>query len=581
MSHREEINPQTYQLPPELEKAVKASFAEWRLNDKIRRLWSRDPSLWTGADEGDWLGWLDVVERQLAGLHRMEATAEEIKGSRFSHIVLLGMGGSSLCPEVMERTFGRVKGFPKFYVLDSTDPAQIRALEGKIDLSHTIFIVSSKSGTTLEPNLYLQYFLDRVRSLVGEKEAGNRFIAITDPDSKLQEVAEKNRFRCLFFGLPSIGGRYSALSDFGMIPSAMMGVEVSRFLDRAKEMVQACAADLPVEENPGAVLGTILGIAARQGRDKVTILASPDIYDLGAWLEQLLAESTGKSGKGLIPVDRERPGPSEVYGDDRLFVYIRLESSPDPVQDRAVDALEGARQPVIRILVKDPYHLGQEFFRWEFATAVAGSILHIHPFDQPDVEASKIETRKLTVEYERTGELPSETPLHEEGDLQLFTDPRNARALTKALGPSPSLVEYVRSHVNRLQKSDYFALLGYIEMNEEHEDQLQVVRHLIRDKKRVATCLGFGPRFLHSTGQAYKGGPNSGVFVQMTCEDSLDLPVPGQRYSFGMVKAAQARGDFQVLTQRGRRALRVHLRGEVKAGLARLGRVVEEALANP
>ena len=580
MSHREEMNPQTYHLPAELEKAVKASFRDWQSDDKIRRLWSRDPSLWTGADEGDWLGWLDIVDRQLAGLHRMKEIAEEIRGSGFSDILLLGMGGSSLCPEVMERTFGTVKGYPKFYVLDSTDPTQIRALAGKIDLSHTIFIVSSKSGTTLEPNLYLQYFLDRVRSLVGEKEAGNRFIAITDPDSKLQELAERNHFRRLFFGLPSIGGRYSALSDFGMIPSAMMGVDVIRFLDRAKEMVQACAADLPVEENPGAVLGTILGVACRQGRDKVTILASPDIYDLGAWLEQLLAESTGKSGKGLIPVDRERPGTSEVYGDDRLFVYIRLESSPDPVQDRAVDALEGARQPVIRILVKDRCHLGQEFFRWEFATAVAGSILHIHPFDQPDVEASKIETRKLTVEYERTGELPSETPLHEEGDLQLFTDPGNARILKKALGPNPSLGDYVKSHVNRLQKGDYFALLGYIEMNKEHEDQLQVVRHLIRDKKRVATCLGFGPRFLHSTGQAYKGGPNSGVFVQMTCEDSLDLPVPGQKYSFGMVKAAQARGDFRVLTERGRRALRVHLRGEVKAGLARLGRVVEEALAD-
>jgi transaldolase/glucose-6-phosphate isomerase len=576
MSHREEMNPQTYQLPPELEKTVNTSFKEWRINDKIRRLWSRDPSLWTGADEGDWLGWLDIVDGQLAGLHRMKEIAEEMRGSGFSHILLLGMGGSSLCPEVMERTFGRVMGFPKFYVLDSTDPAQIRALEGKIDLSHTIFIVSSKSGTTLEPNLYLQYFLDRVRPLVGEKEAGNRFIAITDPDSKLQEVAERNRFRRLFFGLPTIGGRYSALSDFGMIPSAMMGVEVTRFLDRAKEMVQACGADLPVEENPGAVLGT-----CRQGRDKVTILASPDIYDLGAWLEQLLAESTGKSGKGLIPVDRERPGPSEVYGNDRLFVYIRLESSPDPVQDRVVDALEGARQPVIRILLKDRYHLGQEFFRWEFATAVAGSILQIHPFDQPDVETSKIETRKLTAQYERTGELPSETPLHQEGDLQLFTDPGNAHGLTKALGPNPSLVDYVRSHINRLQKSDYFALLGYVEMTEGHEDQLQAIRHLIRDKKRVATCLGFGPRFLHSTGQAYKGGPNSGVFVQITCEDSLDLPVPGQKYSFGMVKAAQARGDFQVLTERGRRALRVHLRGEVKAGLARLGRVFEEALANP
>ena len=380
---------------------------------------------------------------------------------------------------------------------------------------------------------------------------------------------------------PSVGGRYSALSNFGLVPAAIMGVDVERFLNFTDEKVHACSADIPVEQNPGVVLGTILGVAAQQGRDKVTLIPSPGIGDLGAWLEQLLAESTGKSGKGLIPVDRENPGPPNVYGDDRLFVYIRLESSPDTVQDRVVGALEGARQPVIHLLVKDTYHLGQEFFRWEIATAVAGSILGIHPFDQPDVEASKVATRKMTAQYEQTGSLLMEEPFYREDEFELFAGHQNAVALKGSIGRVPSLVGYLRAHLNRLRPGDYFALLGYFEMNGDHESLLQTVRHAVRDKKHVATCLGFGPRFLHSTGQAYKGGPNGGVFLQVTSEDPSDLSVPGQPYTFGVVKAAQAQGDFQVLTQRNRRALRVHLRGEVKAGLARFGRVVMEALANP
>ena len=478
------------------------------------------------------------------------------------------MGGSSLGPQVIKTTFGTISGFPELHVLDSTDPAQVKAFENKIDLKNTLFIVSSKSGSTLEPNIFKQYFFDRIEQLKGPKEAGAQFLAITDPGSKLQHIAERDGFRRVFLGWPNIGGRYSVLSDFGLVPAAIMGVDVGKFLDRTDEMVCACMPSVPVGENPGVVLGTILGVAAQEfGRDKVTIVASPGIVDLGAWLEQLLAESTGKDGKGLIPIDREALGTPDVYGRDRLFVYLRLSSIPDVVQDAAVEELARAGHPVVRIVVDDPYDLGEEFFRWEFATAVAGSILGVHPFDQPDVEVSKIATRKLTDEYEKSGVLPHDNPIFTGKGIELYTDEKNAAVLVKSVNSAPTLAGVLEAHLNRLKEGDYFALLAYLEINEAYDRVLQEIRQSIRDIKRVATCLEFGPRFLHSTGQAYKGGPNTGVFLQITCDDAVDLPVPGRKYSFGVVKAAQARGDFEVLLARDRRALRAHLGADVAAGL--------------
>jgi hypothetical protein len=412
---------------------------------------------------------------------------------------------------------------------------------------------------------------------VGADKAGSHFIAITDPGSKMQQVAEADRFRHIFFGRPSIGGRYSALSHFGMVPAAVVGIDTKKFLDRTQEMVQACGPSAPVEENPGAVLGIILGTAARSGRDKVTIITSPDISDLGAWLEQLLAESTGKVGKGIIPVDREELAAPQVYGNDRVFVYIHTNHATDVRQDAKVRALEEAGHAVLRISMADTYDLGAEFFCWEIATAVAGSIIGINAFNQPDVEASKIATRNLTSEYEKTGSLPAEKPIVEDDGIKLFTDAKNAADLARAAGGDKSLAGYLKAHLGRIGTGDYFAVLGFIQMNTEHEATLQAIRHAVRNKKHVATCLGFGPRFLHSTGQAYKGGPNSGVFLQVTCDDALELPVPQQKYTFGVVKAAQARGDFQVLTERGRRALRVHLH-DVDAGLATLAAAVQKAL---
>jgi len=573
------LNRQTYTLPDKLASSVKASLEDWSASDKVSRLWAADASLWTGADEGSWLSWLRIVDDQLASSQSLTRFAHEIKNAGFSHLLLLGMGGSSLCPEVMKMTFGKIDGFPELHVLDSTDPSQVKTLESQVDLARTVFIVSSKSGSTLEPNIFKQYFFERLKQVVEAAQAGSRFLAITDPGSKMQQIAENDSFRNIFFGLPSIGGRYSALSNFGLVPAALMGVDLSRFLDLTQEMVHSSQSSVPIEQNPGVVLGTILGVLAGAGRDKVTFITSPGISDLGAWLEQLLAESTGKEGKGLIPVDRERVGPPEVYGADRLFVYMRLDSAPDPSQDTALDALERAGQPVVRIGLADPYHLGQEFFRWEVATAVAGSVMGINPFNQPDVEASKVATRKLTSEYEETGALTPETPLLQDSGIKLFTDEANATALARTAGQGDrTLVSYLRAHLNRIMAGDYLAILAYIEMNHAHEDQLQAIRHAIRDQKHVATCLGFGPRFLHSTGQAYKGGPNTGVFLQITCDDVFDLRVPGQKYTFGLVKAAQALGDFQVLAERGRRVLRVHLGANVQAGLATLQEVMGQAL---
>ena len=572
------VQPPRWQFSAPLTQAVQATLKDWQANHQMDRLWRGDPSLWTGDDEDRWLGWLHVVEDQIAHLPQLTEAASDAVSAGFTHALLLGMGGSSLCPEVLKITYGKQPGHPELHVLDSTDPAQIKSVESRVDLGKTLCIVASKSGSTLEPNIFKQYFFDRLQQVVGKEKAGAHFIAITDPGSKMQQVAERDHFRKIFFGLPSIGGRYSALSNFGMVPAAIMGLDLRKFLSRTNEMVQACKPEAPADQNPGAVLGAILGALGNLGRNKVTIITSPGIHDLGAWLEQLLAESTGKQGKGLIPVDREALGSPEVYGNDRVFIHLRLADEPDIAHKQQLDALRSAGHPVVEIELADTYDLGQEFFRWEIATAVAGSILKINPFNQPDVEASKIVTRQLTEAYEKSGKLPEESPILDQDGIKLFTDERNAANLNKLAGSDRTLTGFLRAHLSQLSAGDYMALLAYIEMNDVHENQLQTMRHAVRDSKHVATCLGFGPRFLHSTGQAYKGGPNTGVFLQITCDDSIDLPVPGQKYTFGTVKAAQARGDFQVLADRNRRALRVHLPKDVNAGLKMLEQALREAL---
>jgi transaldolase/glucose-6-phosphate isomerase len=569
------LNSMNYKLPDEIQKDVAAVIEDWRREGKVRRLWTADASLWTEQDEANWLGWLEIVDKQLKGIAQLQDFAEDVRRAQFKDVLLLGMGGSSLGPEVLAETFGSKPGFPELHVLDSTDPAQIRRFESRVDLQRTLFIVSSKSGSTLEPNIFKQYFYERAKQTVGAAEAPNRFVAITDPGSSLEKAALNEGLRAVFHGLPSIGGRYSVLSDFGMVPAAALGIDMRAFFESTAEMVRSCAASAPPVENPGVILGAILGVCQRRGRDKVTIVASPGLADFGAWLEQLLAESTGKLGKGIVPVDAEPLGPPSAYGSDRVFAYLRLAADQDSEQERAIAALEAAGHPVVRIIVSDAMQLGQEFFRWEMATAVAGSVIGINPFDQPDVEASKVKTRELTAAYERTGSLPQERPFFEAEGIQLFADPRNEAALKPRASSLPAALQ---AHLSRAGQGDYVALLAYIERGPAHIEILQRLRRIIRDRSKAATCLGFGPRFLHSTGQAYKGGPNSGVFLQITCDDQADLPVPGQSYTFGVVKAAQARGDFDVLAERGRRALRLHISGDLAAGLDKISRAIEQAL---
>lgn len=577
-----ELNRFSYHLPTDLKKIVTAEVDRWAQSEKLKAEWTRDSSVWTQSGEEKWLDWLNVPVRELQSAEGIERFAKEVSDEGFRHVVLLGMGGSSLCAEVIEKSFGRTgveNGFPTFRILDSTDPIQIRNLEEALSLEDTLFIVSSKSGGTLEPNILFEYFFHRVSECVGKTDASSHFVAITDPASSLETLAKEYEFKRIFHGDPGIGGRYSVLSDFGMVPAALMGVKIKEFLERTLLMVHSCGPSVPPAENPGVLLGAILGTLGKGGRDKITIVCSNEIEDFGSWLEQLLAESTGKQGRGLIPIVREQILGAEEYGSDRVFVYIRSDWDSDAERDSKITALEKAGQPVIRIFVSDIYNLGQEFFRWEAATAVAGSILGINPFDQPDVEASKVETRKLTAQYEKTGQLPTEVPIFKSDDIEIFADQAHAEELKRRLGATPTVSDYLRAHFNRITAGDYFAILAYIPMNQRDEDLLQGLRTRVLKTKKVATCVEFGPRFLHSTGQVYKGGPNSGVFLQITSHDVADLMIPGHRYTFGIVKAAEARGDLAVLTQRNRRVLRVHLRRDPDSGLKILRQEVEKAVA--
>jgi transaldolase/glucose-6-phosphate isomerase len=570
------LNKQTFALPPALMHSVAKAQQAWHSNGNTRRLWNADAALWTGGDESAWLGWLDSVDHELRAIGSLREFTRQVRAENFTDVLLLGMGGSSLGPDVVAQSLGSAPGYPAWHMLDSTNPGQVSRVERGIDAARTLFIVSSKSGTTLEPTMLMDYFLAKASAAAGAA-AARQFVAITDPGSQLQKTAEAKGFRHVFYGVPNIGGRYSVLSHFGMVPLAVIGHDPHGFLEAAAAMVRACGPAILPAENPGIALGLVIGVLAVAGRDKLTIIASPSIGSFGAWAEQLLAESTGKDGKGVIPVADEPLGEPSVYGADRLFVYLRDGTRPDQSQDRSVDALERGGQPVVRIAVGSPKLLAQEFFRFEIATAVAGAVLGINPFDQPDVGASKIATRDITQAFEKTGAPPA-GPVLEASGLALYANANNAAALRKS-GAGLTLESWLKAHFDRLTDGDYFALLAYVDATEPRLQTLQGLREALRDRKRVATCLQFGPRFLHSTGQAYKGGPNAGVFLQITARPSPDLAIPGRKASFGVIEAAQARGDFRTLTERGRRALHVHIEVDVDAGLAAINNAAKLALA--
>src|SRR6202048_3973398 len=569
------IDGQALALGSDIAKAVEKATEDCRRPARIRRLWQHDKSVWTGTDEDKWLGWLNSPAS--ADIADYEDFAHRVKGQNFTDAVVLGMGGSSLGPEVLAQTFEKQPGFPKLHVLDSTDPAQVRKLQASINIANTLFIVSSKSGGTTEPNVMKDYFFARVSEAIGADKAGHRFIAVTDPGSSLEKVATKQGFARIFHGDPTIGGRYSVLSPFGLVPAATAGIDIRTLLKHTLAMIRSCGPDVPPHQNPGVQLGLAMGLAGLAGRDKVTILSSRKVADFGAWAEQLIAESTGKDGKGLIPIDGEPLGDPALYGKDRFFIDIRTEGENDAAHDDRLAALEKAGHPVVRIVMKSIDHLGQEFFRFDMAAAGVGNIRATTPFNQPDVEDAKIKTRELTAAFEKTGALPAEKPVMSSAQADVFTDDKNAAALRKA-GADGDIGSWLKAHLARAGADDYVALLAYIERDSAHIDALQQMRLEVRDKRHVATCAEFGPRFLHSTGQAYKGGPDSGVFLQITSDDAKDLAVPGQKASFGVIKAAQARGDFDVLTERGRRALRVHLKGDLESGLKMLDTAIANAL---
>jgi transaldolase/glucose-6-phosphate isomerase len=547
-------------LPDALAGTVKDRLETARAAAWSRRLWAKDASLWTGGGEAKWLGWLAAGKGEQVDFAQLKAIAEKAKGHR--DVVLLGMGGSSLGPEVLAQMIGAQPGYPTVHALDSTDPGQIATIAGKIDPKEALFLVASKSGSTMEPELLRAYFWD----LAGQD--GDRFVAVTDPGSKLEQLAKDHGYHAVFLGDPEIGGRYSVLSVFGMVPAAMMGIDVEAFFATTAPMVQACGPDAPPAQNPGVRLGAILGEAAVAGRDKLTILATPALAPVGAWLEQLIAESTGKHGKGIVPVDLEPRVPAEDYGSDRIFAALTLAGTPDAALDAQVAALVAAGQPVVTITLADVGLIGQEFFRWEVATAIAGAVIGIDPFDQPDVEDAKIKTRELVDAYEASGSLAPETAFHEDAEIAFFAPGEHEFAPTDP-------VEILRTHFASADPGDYVGFLVYHERNDAHEAAVARMRDAVVQARGVATVAGFGPRFLHSTGQAYKGGPKSGVFLEITRTAAPDLPVPGRKASFGVVQLAQARGDLDVLAERGQRTLRAHLK---TGDLATLEALVLEAL---
>jgi transaldolase/glucose-6-phosphate isomerase len=529
-------------------KQVDAALAALDKADFVRRLWAKDSSLWKPDDASHQaeiksrLGWLDVMDLMRTRLDEMTGFAAGLRDAGLTHALLCGMGGSSLAPEVLRETFGVRDGYLDLAVLDSTDPQAVLAAEARSDPARTLYIIASKSGGTTEPNAMFKYFWEKVRAAKGDA-AGENFIAITDPGTAMERTAEAHHFRYIFRNPPEIGGRYSALSYFGLVPAALMGIDVAELLERARRMAHACGPIIATGENPGVLLGATMAALAQAGRDKLTLLSSSKLATFGYWVEQLIAESTGKEGKGIVPVEGERLGPPAVYGRDRLFVHLRL----DGRQDAAVAALAEAGQPVVTLRLADPYDLGGEFLRWEVATAAAGAVLGIDPFDQPNVQESKDNTVALLKEHQATGRLP---------------DPGG-----KLEAAAPAFAARLLRHLRSARRGDYVALTAYFERTPRREKLLRDLQAALRDRLHLATTVGYGPRFLHSTGQLHKGGANNGVFVQFTAADATGVPVPGEAYSFGTLKAAQALGDYQALLAHGRRALRVDLGTQIEAGL--------------
>ena len=557
-------------LPRELDEALAQRLTALAADDFAARLWGADTSLWKPHDDvhqrliAGALGWLEVFDDVRDQVEDLNDFVAGLRAEGFRSAVLLGMGGSSLAPEVLRDVLGVAEGSLDLLVLDSTDPAAVRAVEAAVDLETTVFVVASKSGGTTETASFHAYFYERLRELDGD-HAGGHFIAITDEGTSLEEEAKAQGFRAIFVNPSDIGGRYSALSFFGLVPAALMGVDLDRLLDGVRGMAAACGATVPAADDPALRLGAALGEAALGGRDKLTLVFEPPLAPVGVWVEQLVAESTGKEGTGIVPVDLEALGTTAAYGDDRVFVAVRLAGTGEPDTARRLQVLADAGHPVLEHELDGVYDLGAEFLRWELAVATAGAVLGIDPFDQPNVQESKDITRRLLAGYVAGGELSEEMP---GGDGARLAFPVGDAGLPAAL----------REFLALASAGDYVALQAYIAPGAAVWDQLQAVRLQLRDGLRVATTVGYGPRYLHSTGQLHKGGRNRGLFLQLLGHDPDDVEIPGQPYSFSVLKRAQARGDLAALRTHECRALRVCLGDDVPAGLTRLAELVAAAL---
>ena len=559
------------------EADVQATIKRAEGEQWTRKICRKDASLWKQEESHqkvikNSLGWVTVPDQLYDAADELAAFSARIANDGFKDVMLLGMGGSSLCPEVFRRTFGKIPGHPEMHVIDSTDPATVLAFESEVDLPRTLFVVASKSGTTIEPLMFYKYFINEIRKLKGD-HAGENFVAITDPGTLMEAMATGDRFRRIFLNPSDIGGRYSALSYFGMVPAALQGIDFKTLLDRAERAMHACAPAVPAADNPAVRLGAIIGTLAAAGRNKLTLSTDPEISSLGLWIEQLVAESTGKEGKGILPVAGETLTDPDVYGDDRLFVHIAV-GMIDPEAENRLRAIEAAGHPVVRRVMNDTLDLGEEFYIWEMATAIAGAAMGINPFDQPNVQESKDNTKLLLEDFKRDGRLPEQTLAAEGRGLKVYCDDETLQQL----GKNKTVEAFIAAHLKRVKPGDYIAMLDYIRETDENEALIQAIRAHLRDALRVATTTGYGPRFLHSTGQLHKGGDSSGVFIQITADDLKDVPIVGEPFTFGVLKQAQALGDFQSLASRDRRAIRVHLSADVAPGLKTLLEIVKTAL---
>lgn len=557
---------QSVRLRPRLERLELDTFSR-RLWERDGGLWKEDPAVREQIRNG--LGWLDVADKMAEKHGELMQFVKEVTSAGFSHVVHMGMGGSSLAPLSFHRLFQPVKGGLSLIVLDTTDPRTIGRIEREVPLSSTLFIVASKSGTTAEPLAFERYFLERVRAIKGEK-AGENFIAITDPGTPLEKAARERSFRHVFLNFPDIGGRYSALSYFGLVPAALMHLNVRELLDQALAMERACGPSVVETESPGVVLGAVIGEMVRLGKDKLTLLLPRKLSSLGMWIEQLVAESTGKEGTGVLPIVGEDVGGPLVYGNDRLFVCITMKGQMGERLERGVRLLQAANLPVVFIELKSEYDIAQEFYRWEIATATAGAILGINPFDQPNVQESKDATNRLLRDVEERGSLADPRPVFSEGPLSFYYR-------EKAAGAEQLLWTFL----SQGHAGDYISLQAYLSEEPQVESVLQTIRLRLRDELRLATTVGYGPRFLHSTGQFHKGGPDTGLFIQFTRSYGEDLSIPGKSYGFGVLLKAQAMGDFEALTKHGRRVMRVDLGADEEKGLAYFRAVLEKALSLP